>query len=98
MLQGGGTVPWENINYEASFSPLHPPIFKISQERQDRREHSPSARAQIRSRVLMGSYSSPCAVIETRPGQLNANAAAHFLGESTCTTEFCARQIDGGIE
>lgn len=85
MLRGGGAIPWENINYKASFPPVHPPIFKISQERQERREHSRSARAQIRSTALMGSYFSPCAVFETRLGQIKANTAARFPGESNCT-------------
>lgn len=90
-MRGGGAVPWENINYTASFFPLHSPILKISQERQDEREHSRSARAQIRSGALMGSYFSPCAVIETRLGQINANTAAHFPGASNCT----AGRLDG---
>lgn len=46
----------------------------------------------------MGSYFSPCAVIETRLGQLNANTAAHFPGESNCTTQSCAGRIDDGNE
>lgn len=85
MLRGGGAVPWENINYRASFPPVHPPIFGISQEKQERREHSRSARARIRSTALLGTYFGSCAVTETRLGQINANTAAHFPGESNRT-------------
>lgn len=89
MLRGGGAVPWENINYKASFFFFSPSHFPDFTGKAGQTAALAQCSAPIWSRVVRWSYFSLCAVIEVRLGQLPAHNA--FPGRTKLLVdEHCA--------